>query len=427
MTVLDRGALEASPLADLHAIASELSIDGYRRLRKQQLIGAILGEEPAAEPATNGSPDTSQNGDAESGPRSGSARRRGRRGGRGRGLSDGGPREGDDDDRPARAEQRASRSNDDRPSRGERAQRPEPKDEPPVIVEGVVELLPNGSGFVRVAGPEASDDDVYISAAQVKRCELVNGDKVTGPRRAPQRSERFASLVRVDTINGTPATEIADRARFDDLPSEFPTAPFQFGSDADPTLKAIESLTPIGRGSRVTITGATGAGKSFAIGGLAQALSADESLTVLVALTGVRPEELSGWKSGPIEPAAAVTFAASADAQDHAAELVIDQARRIVTRGADAVVLIDSLDLLHPHVARKVLAAARNITDGGSLTVIAASSKPIGGETTVIALDPALTLTGNFPALDLASSVTLRPNLLVGDSGAAAIAKARRQ
>jgi transcription termination factor Rho len=144
-------------------------------------------------------------------------------------------------------------------------------------------------------------------------------------------------------------------------------------------------------------------------------------------LTGVRPEELSGWKSGTIEPAAAVTFAASSDAQDHAAELVIDQARRIVTRGADAVVLIDSLDLLHPHVARKVLAAARNISDGGSLTVIAASSKPLGGETTVIGLDPALTLTGSFPALDLASSVTLRANLLVGDDGAEAIAKARRQ
>ncbi len=96
-----------------------------------------------------------------------------------------------------------------------------------MIVDGVVELLPNGSGFVRVSPPEPSDADVYISAAQVKRCELVNGDRVTGPRRAPHRSERFPSLVRIDTVNGRPAEELADRGRFDDLPAEFPSRALQ--------------------------------------------------------------------------------------------------------------------------------------------------------------------------------------------------------
>ena len=85
-------------------------------------------------------------------------------------------------------------------------------------VEGVVELLGNGSGFVRVDPPEPSDDDVYISAAQVRRCELVSGDVVTGPVRRPRRSERYPSLVRVDTINGTPADEVAEGTRYDDLP-----------------------------------------------------------------------------------------------------------------------------------------------------------------------------------------------------------------
>jgi len=441
MTVFDKAALEASPLADLHAIASELSIDGYRRLRKEQLINAIVSRQSGAEAGAD-EDSSAGDGDGDGAPRSGNARRRGNRGGRGRGTGDGAagrdgdrtPRDGDrtprDSDRTPRDSDRTPRDSD--PDRSERGgDRParrggggEAKDEAPVTIEGVIELLPNGSGFVRVSPPEASDQDVYISAAQVKRCELVTGDKVTGPRRAPQRSERFASLVRVDTINGSAASEVADRARFDDLPSEFPVEAFKLGSD-DATLEAIGTLTPIGRGSRVTITGGRGAGKSHVLRLLADTLAADVSLTVLLALTGVRPEELSEWKAGKVEPQAAVTFAASGDAQDHAAELVTDQARRIAARGAHAVVLIDSLDLLHPHAARKVLAAARNIKDGGSLTVIAASSKPFGGETTVITLDPALALTGKFPALDLPASGTLRAELLVGDSGAVAIAKAR--
>ena len=90
------------------------------------------------------------------------------------------------------------------------------------VAEGVVELLANGSGFVRLAPPEPTDDDVYVSAAQVKRCELVSGDRVSGPVRAPRRSERFPSLVRVDTINGRPADEVAEGTRFEDLPAAFP-------------------------------------------------------------------------------------------------------------------------------------------------------------------------------------------------------------
>ena len=106
---------------------------------------------------------------------------------------------------------------------------------------------------------------------------------------------------------------------------------------------------------------------------------------------------------------------------------MIDQARRLAARGADAIVLIDSLDGCSPQVARKALGAARNIVDGGSLTVIATAAAPIGGETTVIALDVALASTGRFPALDLLASGTLRPELLVGQAGADAIARARAE
>ena len=294
------------------------------------------------------------------------------------------------------------------------------------VAEGVVELLANGSGFVRLAPPEPTDDDIYISAAQVKRCELVSGDRVGGPVRAPRRSERFPSLVRVDTINGRPADEVAEGTRFEDLPAAFPAERFELGSE-DPTVNAIEWLTPFGKGSRVVIAGAPRAGKSEAIKRIAAALAGREGLEVSVVLAGVRPEEAAEWADGPVAPVAAVSFAASPDAQAQAVEQAIEQGRRVAARGGDAVVLADTLEYLGAGAARRALAAARNISGGGSLTVIATAAAPLGGETTVVTLDDTLTALGRFPALDLTRSGTLRPELLVGDAGAEAIAKARAE
>jgi transcription termination factor Rho len=104
---------------------------------------------------------------------------------------------------------------------------------------------------------------------------------------------------------------------------------------------------------------------------------------------------------------------------------VLETARRSAARGGHAVVLIDTLDGLSPHAARKALAAARNLREGGSLTVIATAAAPLGGETTVIALDPQAASTGRQPIVDLIASGTLRPDLLVGEDGAAAIMRAR--
>ena len=484
MSVLDRAALEASPLADLHEIASELSIDGYRRLRRPELIGAILNKQdgpgdttrdgdeavstsaeprrgkaarpadidegtsepgpPDDEPASSeGAPaasadieerDGEQSALAEAQERDGEAgtastdlesdaegqpaprRRRGRRGGRGRsGAREESPR-GEDQDETEEVQTPA-----------EEVEAPAEEVEAPAedqLVEGVVELLPNGSGFVRVEPPEPSDDDVYISAAQVKRCELVSGDRIAGPKRTPRRSERFASLIRIDTINGRPAAELADGVRFDDLPAAFPHDRFRLGSE-DPTVKAIEWLTPFGKGSRVTIVGQARSGKTEALRRLASSLAGHDELALTVILAGVRPEEIAEWSQGAVAPSVALSFAASPDAQGSAIEPVIDQARRLAARGGDAVVLIDTLDDLPLPTARKLVASARNIVDGGSLTLIATASEPIGGETTVIALDASLASTARFPALDLVASGTIHPELLVGEAGAEAIARTR--
>ncbi len=449
MSVLDRAALDESPLADLHTIASELSIDGYRRLRRAALIDAII-EKQGGEPA--GASSDPEPAAAEESPEPAPKRTRTRRS---RSAAAAEPEDGDkaeasaeavaedtgadedaSDDDQAPRRRRGRRGGRTRAAGRDEGQESEARetpaeeesspDEEEQTVEGVVELLPNGSGFLRVSPPEPSDDDVYISAAQVKRCELVAGDRISGPRRAPRRSERFPSMVRIDTINDRPASEIAEGTRFDDLPAAFPSERIRLGSE-DPTIKAIEWLTPFGKGSRVSIVGGPRAGKTEALARLATALSGIDGLQLSVALAGVRPEEVSEWSRGPVEPAAHASFAASADAQAGAVERVIDQARRIAARGADAVVLIDTLDGLHPSAARKALAAARNIVDGGSVTVIATGSKPMGGETTVITLDAALASTGRFPALDLAASGTIRPELLVGEAGAEAIARARAE
>ena len=199
------------------------------------------------------------------------------------------------------AEGRARPARRPRRPRAEKADRPEAEDKQ---VEGVIELLGNGSAFVRLTEGETSDDDVYVSAAQVKRCELVSGDKVAGPMRPPRRSERFPSLVRVDTINGKPADEVSEGTRFEDLPVIFPTERLALGSE-DPTVKAIEWLTPFGKGSRVTIVGPARAGKSEALRRIAAALAEQGGVELSVVLAGVRPEEVAEWQSGPAAPATA--------------------------------------------------------------------------------------------------------------------------
>jgi transcription termination factor Rho len=415
MPVLTRSSLEASPLADLHELASELELDGFRRLRKADLVDRILDVHGAGE----------ESGEDDAAPvvaeKPKRARSRSRRPRDADAEADTGDADTGDDapvvepeEAPAVREPRAVRE-------------PKAAESGADTVEGVVELLGNGSGFVRVNPPDASDDDVYISAAQIRRCELVAGDRVAGPVRRPRRSERYPSLVRVDTINGQSADEVAEGTHFDDLPCAFPTERFALGGE-DPTLRAIEFLTPIGRGSRVTITGPARSGKSEALRRLAGALATTDELDVTVVLAGARPEEAAAWKAdGPVQPAAVAGLAASSDTQAQTVERCVDTAKRIAARGGHAVVLIDSLDGVPAPAARRALAAARTIVDGGSLTVIAASTQPIGGETTVVVLDLGLASTSRFPAIDVVASGSLKPELLVGDGGAEAIAKARAE
>jgi transcription termination factor Rho len=413
MSIISPADLEASPLADLHTLASALGIDGFRRLRKDDLIDAILARQGAAAPrrprsrrsaatapetaeAAEGADDAQPEEDAAAEPadeqrpaRSSRSRGGRRRGGRSRDA---------DDDSPAGAPQ-ASREDS------------EPASER--IADGVVELLPNGSGFVRVSANEVSDDDVYISAAQARRCELVAGDRISGPVRPARRSERHASLIRIDTINGVSADEAVIGTRIDDIDVDFPTELFAFGDDA-----ALAALPPFGRGSRVLVVGPPRSGRTALLQRIAAALAGTDGLDVELLAVGVRPEELSEHKLLEHAVSSGLSFAASAETQESAVEQAAERGRRIALRGGNAVLLIDTLDGLGHGAARRAIAAARNLRGAGSLTVIATARAPLGGETTLIAL----LATGEFPSLDESVSGTLRPELLA----AAAPAKPTR-
>src|SRR3954451_15102457 len=264
MAVLDRKELKESPLSDLHAIASELGIEGYRLLRREQLIEAILG---------GGSAGDSGEGDSGEDDR---PRRRRSRGGRGRRAQ---PAGGGDGGRDAEAE-------DEAPAEREAEAEAEPEPEPEEVRAGVLDILPNGSGFVRPQPFTHSPEDVYVSPAQIRRCELRPGDEVEGPVRPPRRNERHPSLVRVDKVNGAePEPDAGDRKRFDDLTPVF----------ASQRLPAPDGLdaAPYGRGSRVAVGGPPGSGITTLLRRIVTTLAGvGEDLEVVVVLAGARPEEV---------------------------------------------------------------------------------------------------------------------------------------
>src|SRR5947208_8330276 len=207
MPVLDRKELEESPLADLHAIASELGIEGFRRMRREELIDTILGAQGGDGASVAEEPEEAEE-DREDVPE---------------------PRP---EERRARQTRREPR---------EREPDPEPED----IRTGVLDILPNGSGFMRTDAFSHSRDDVYVSPAQIRRCELRAGDEISGPVRPPRRSERYPSLVRIDSVNGQAPEPPADRPRFEQLTAVFAT-------ERLPSPDGLDNA-PFGRGSRVAI------------------------------------------------------------------------------------------------------------------------------------------------------------------------------
>jgi transcription termination factor Rho len=365
MSVLDPRELQASPLADLHALAAELGLEGFRRLRKEELIKQIVaaqgGELPDAEPDDDGPELTYE--DAAVEPDALAA---------------------------ADAEDAGALPDPEPDVTGSEREEEEPEEEEPAAEEreedlrsGILDVLPNGSGFIRAEPYRQSREDVYVSPAQIRRCELRPGDEVSGPVRPPRRNERHPSLVRVATVNGQDADSPSERARFDSLTAAWPTERL-----AGPGVLAD---TPFGKGSRVAIGGPPGAGATYLLREAVKVLRDRHSeLEVIVVLAGVRPEEAADWAEAGVEVAGG-SYDGPFDEQAQVAELAVQRAKRSVEAGKDVVVVIDSLDALPPSTARRVFGAGRNAADAGSLTILASTgtaAEPHRMATTHVTLEP---------------------------------------
>jgi len=383
VSVLRRSELEESPLADLHAIASELGLEGFRAMRREDLVGAIL---------------EAQGGDANGGTATEAGMAEAEDDDDGQDVTDAGL---PDEDEPEPAPEAEVEEEDASPVEEE----PEVVDEPKTeeeIATGVLDILPNGSGFVRMDPASQSARDVYVAPAQIRRCELRAGDEVSGPVRPPRRNERHPSLVRVETVNGADAEPPEERPNFDELTPVFPRE----------RLEAPGGV-PFGKGSRVAISGTPGAGATTLLREIAAALAERyPELELQVVLAGARPEELTEWRTDSRWPVSGGSFERSAESQAQAAELAVERAKRRAERGAHAAILVDRLDGLPPAAQRRVFGAARATEEAGSVTVIAATGEP--GEswrwaTTRIALEPGR---ADGPTVSAERSGTLRADAL---------------
>jgi transcription termination factor Rho len=404
MSVLQRNELEESPLADLHAIASELGLEGFRTMRKPDLIEAILdaqgGEGGAAEEgafveATEPDEVTADEAleaaagevaSAGTAPSGGAAALAAEAEVGGAGAAEVEPAGVEAVD--ARGAETAEAPPADESAEGEPAGEEEPEvveeevsDEQ--IVTGVLDILANGSGFIRIDPGGQSRDDVYVSPSQIRRCELRAGDEISGPVRPPRRNERHPSLVRVETVNGGDAEPPEHRPWFSDLTPVFPTSKL-------PAPKPFKDA-PYGRGSRVAIAGPPGAGATALLRDIATELSNHSDLALQVILVGVRPEEVTDWRTVEGLEVAGGSFDRSPDAQAQAAELAVERAKRKVERGGHAAVLLDSLDALPAGVRRRLFGAARATEEGGTLTVVATTGQAdeaLRWATTRVVLEP---------------------------------------
>jgi transcription termination factor Rho len=395
---MSRKELERKHLADLHAIAAELGVSRFRMLRRDELIDEILkrgdgapptgeAEEPgAAEGAEVAVPESDQGAPKTREKPTGRGRGRGRR-------------------KPAREDREETDS--------------EEETEP---ITGVLDVMPQRYGFLRLSGLEAADGDVYISASQIRRCELRPGDDVSGPARAPRRGERHRALVHVDRVNGIePGEEGIDRPAFDELT---PIAPHRrLRLDADPgdvLTRAVDLLTPLALGQRVLVSSAPRSGRTTLLRGIATAIAgADDAPALVILLVDERPEEATAWREAlPDVELAMATAEMEPAEQRRAAELALERVKRRVEGGDDIVLIVDSLSRLgvaygDAAEVKRVFGSGRELAEegSGSLTVIATALEGTGEddgdafsavattENALITLAPDLAAAGVFPAL----------------------------
>ena len=329
------------------------------------------------------------------------------------------------------------------------------KDGKELLGGGILETLPDGFGFLRspwgsyLAGP----DDVYVSPSQIRKFNLRTGDFVVGKIRPPREQERYFALVQVDTINDNEPSKTQEKIAFENLTPLFPDDRFRLetgsGSSEDISPRIIDLVAPIGKGQRGLIVSPPKAGKTLLLQNLAQSIVKNSPEThVIVLLIDERPEEVTDMQRTVDAEVVASTFDESPQRHVQVADLVIEKAKRLVEHKKDVVILLDSITRLGrayntvQPASGKILSggvdsnalerpkrfygAARNIEEGGSLTIVATALVETGSKMDDVIYEE-FKGTGNmevhlerkiaerrvFPAINILRSGTRREDLLV--------------
>jgi transcription termination factor Rho len=321
-----------------------------------------------------------------------------------------------------------------------------------IFGEGVLELLPDGFGFLR--SPDYSylpgPDDIYVSPSQIRRFNLRTGDTVSGQIRPPKDSERYFALLKVDAIN-TDATDSArTRMLFDNLTPIFPDERLQLEVESNVyEMRVVDMIAPIGKGQRGLIVAPPRTGKTVLLQQIANSITANHPEVILIVLLiDERPEEVTDMRRSVRGEVVSSTFDEQAQRHVQVAEMVIEKAKRFVEHGKDVVILLDSITRLarayntvvpHSgkilsggvdsnalHKPKRFFGAARNIEEGGSLTIIATALVDTGSRMDEVIFEE-FKGTGNnelhlerkladkrvFPAIDMQRSGTRKEDLLM--------------
>ncbi|MCG8469906.1 MAG: transcription termination factor Rho [Gemmatimonadetes bacterium] len=320
--------------------------------------------------------------------------------------------------------------------------------------EGVLEILPEGYGFLRsqdwnyLYGP----DDIYVSPSQIKRFDARTGDTIQGQVRPPKEGERYLALLKVETVNGTDPERAKHRIAFDNLRPRYPEERLVLEqADGDVSMRILDLIAPIGKGQRSLIVSPPKAGKTILLQKIANAIVANQpDAKVIVLLIDERPEEVTDMEENVPAEIISSTFDEPADRHTQVAEMVLEKAKRLVEYQHDVVILLDSITRLaraynttvpHSgkilsggvdanalHKPKRFFGAARNIEEGGSLTIIATALIETGSRmdevifeefkgtgNSEVLLDRQIADKRIYPAIDLNRSSTRKEELLLNE------------
>ncbi|GIU98664.1 MAG: hypothetical protein KatS3mg014_0280 [Actinomycetota bacterium] len=501
MATIDRSTLEGKVAAELHRLASDLGIEGHQRLKKAELIEAILaranGEGQAATGSASPAIAEEPAGNGERAPTLGE-------GSLARSSAD--PAEADPV--PAASAERVAPATEERPEtrpetpvaperppapeRVERPEGPRPEGRRRLSREerrrlreerrqrelemreeeianaptatGLLDILPEGYGFLRTSGYLPGPDDIYVSLSQVRRFALRKGDLVTGKVRPPRDNEKYPALLQIESVNGLDPETAKSRPVFEKLTPLFPNERFRLETGPqDITGRIIDMIAPIGKGQRGMVVSPPKAGKTTVLKNIANGIIHSNPEThVIILLVDERPEEVTDWQR-TVQPAEVVysTFDKPPDQHIQVTELVLERAKRLAEMGKDVVIILDSItrlarayNLAAPasgkilsggidstalYPPRRFFGAARNIEEGGSLTIIASALVETGSRmdegifeefkgtgNMEIRLDRALAEKRLFPAINVEASGTRKEELLMPPEELALVWRLRR-